>query len=437
MSDSDENESIDGSSVSGSHESSETSNNGSSISSGNNSVAPQSKISTKGGRCGESSNNSISSRESSVMVITESQESLKTPEPSTKKKIRRTNAQIEADKIQKSAELQQKSQSKAAAKTKSETKTDPQVLTEVNGVSFTVQTARSAWSTAEQIALITAYKNWEESSRTSQNKKLCPISKLWLVHIPTLMGKSFGRVRVTPNNLLASSPYQSKWLAIRKKVSDFKAAQVDGREEELPDIEGPTGGGVDENGVEDDRMVDAAKVEVARDLKRNNRYVIADVDEESMKIIQHFIATFPESVSGIGLMTENEATSGAGRKRNACDVDGLNDTAVLEDFLGSPPPKKVSKSSLIIDLTRTAVLHHEENMAFNKSTLEYQKEIRLQDNTRREDVDYREVKYRKKQDALKQERYMTEQTRLAETRQDNREMQATFAGILERLMDRI
>ena len=105
-------------------------------------------------------------------------------------------------------------------------------------------------------------------------------------------------------------------------------------------------------------MVKAAHVEAARDLKRNNRYLIADVDEESMKIIQHFIATFPESVSGIGLMTENESTSGAGRKRNACDVDGLNETALLEDFLGSPPAKKVSKSSLIIDLTRTAVLHH-------------------------------------------------------------------------------
>ena len=76
-------------------------------------------------------------------------------------------------------------------------------------------------------------------------------------------------------------------------------------------------------------------------------------------------------------------------------------------------------------------------MAFNKSALEYQKESRLQDNTKREDVDYREVKYRKKQDALNQQRYMTEQNRLAETRQDNREMNATFAGILERLMDRI
>lgn len=366
-------------------------------------------------------------------------ESFTTPEPSTKKKIRRTNAQIKADKLSRSAEQLSKSESKIEAKStsKSDAKSEPQILIEVNGVSFPVQTARSAWSTVEQISLVTAFKDWDDSTRMSQNKKLCPISKLWLVHIPTLMGKSFGRVRATPNNLLASSPYQSKWDAIRKKVSDYKAAQIDGREEELPDIEGPTGGGVDENGVEDDRMVKAAHVEAVRDHKRNNRYVVADVDEESMKIIQHFMTTFPESVSGIGLMTETEATSGAGRKREACAIEGFIGNPTLEDFLGPLPAKKPKKTSLIIDLTRTTVQHHEENMAFNKSALEYQKEIRFEDITRRKDVDSREVAYRKEKDAIDQQRYLTEQTRLADNRQDNRDMQATFANILKNLMDKI
>ena len=122
------------------------------------------------------------------------------------------------------------------------------------------------------------------------------------------MGKNFGRVRATPNNVLASSPYQSKWLAIRKKVSDYKAAQVDGREEELPDIEGPTGGGVTETGVPDDRMVAAAAAESARDTKRNTRYA-AGVDEESLKIIQYFMDIFPQSVSGIGLMSKSDLNS--------------------------------------------------------------------------------------------------------------------------------
>ena len=143
----------------------------------------------------------------------------------------------------------------------------------------------------------------------SQNKKLIPISELWLTHIPHLMGKGFGRVRATPNNVLANSPYQFKWMGIRKKVSDYKAAQVDVREEELPDIEGPTGGGLNEDGVDDDRMIASAAAETAREMKRNSRYV-AGIDEESLKIIQHFMEVFPQSVSGIGLMTESEMNSG-------------------------------------------------------------------------------------------------------------------------------
>ena len=172
------------------------------------------------------------------------------------------------------------------------------------------------------------------------------------------MGKRFGRVRATPNNVLANSPYQSKWMGIRKKVNDYKAAQVDGREEELPNIEGPTGGGLNEDGVDDDRMIASAAAETAREMKRNSRYV-AGIDEESLKIIQYFMEVFPRSVSGIGLMTESEMNCGTGSKREFCEIEGLRDTAAKEDVGGGPPAKKVSKSSLIIDLTRTAALHHE------------------------------------------------------------------------------
>lgn len=115
---------------------------------------------------------------------------------------------------------------------------------ERNGVTFAVQLARSNWTVAEQLTVISAYKSWDDSTKNSQSKKLMPITKIWLNQIPALMGKSFGRIRVTPNNLLANSPYQSKWLAIIKKFSDFKAAQVDGRDDKLPDREGPTGGGL-------------------------------------------------------------------------------------------------------------------------------------------------------------------------------------------------
>ena len=142
------------------------------------------------------------------------------------------------------------------------------------------------------------------------------------------------------------------------KVSDYKAAQLDGREEELPDIEGSTGSDLNEDGVDDDRMIASAAAETAREMKRNSWYV-AGIDEESLKIIQYFMEVFPQSVSGIGLMTESEMNCGTGSKREFCKIKGLRDTAAKEDVGGGPPAKKVSKSSLIIDLTRTAALHHE------------------------------------------------------------------------------
>ena len=63
---------------------------------------------------------------------------------------------------------------------------------------------------------------------------------MWLVEIPALMGKDFGKVRLTPSNSLGSSLHKAKWQDIRKKVGDYKAAQPDGREEELSDVERPT-----------------------------------------------------------------------------------------------------------------------------------------------------------------------------------------------------
>ena len=363
-----------------------------------------------------------------------------TPVPSAKKKVvRRTNLQIQADQALKTAAKVTKvpKSSKSESKSESDVKYAAATTVTINGEVFPVQAAKSVWTTGETMELIRAFKNWDDQAKASQSKKLCSLSKLWLVHIPFLMGKSFGRVRACPKEQLASSPYQSKWLVLRKKVSDYNAAQVDGREEELPDIEGPTGGGFDENGVEDERMSIAAASEAARDHKRNNRYINVDVDEESLKIIKLFNNTFPESVSGIGLMSESEATTGGEKKREYCQVNGLDSSALAEDFLGSPPAKKVSKASLIIDLTKTSIKQHEEMMTFNKSNLEYQKEIRMQDIARRESHSKREIEYRDRQDSVNQERYLTEQARLVEARQDAKEMQTTFSGILTNLLGKL
>ena len=379
-----------------------------------------------------------SSRSTSSVTIDDV--SFLTPIPSVKKKVvRRTNLQIQADQALKTAAklVKVSKSSKPESKSESEVKSAASTSVTINGEVFPVQAAKSVWTTGETMDLIRAFKNWDDQAKASQNKKLCSLSKLWLVHIPYLMGKSFGRIRACPKEQLASSPYQSKWLVLRKKVSDYNAAQVDGREEELPDIEGPTGGGFDENGVEDERMSTAAASEAARDHKRNNRYINGDVDDETLKIIKFFNNSFPESVSGIGLMSESEATTGGDKKRDFCQVIGLDSNALAEDFLGSPPAKKVSKASLIIDLTKTSIKHHEEMMTFNKSNFEYQKEVRMQDIARRESHSKREIEYRDRQDTVNQERYLAEQARLVEARQDAKEMQTTFSGILTNLLGKL
>lgn len=173
---------------------------------------------------GSSVDPSISMKSSSTTAI---EKSFKIPAP-LKKKVRRTKAQIEIDLALKDAlKLYDKSNQKTdAAKSKTvssaalSTTTSDSTIT-VGEETFSLQAARTQWSTKEQMDLILSYKTWEEQAKLSQSKKLIPISKLWLIHIPILMGKKFGRVRPTPNNILANSPYQYKWLAIRKKVSNF------------------------------------------------------------------------------------------------------------------------------------------------------------------------------------------------------------------------
>ena len=191
-----------------------------------------------------------------------------------KKVVRRTNLQIQADQALKTAAKLTKvpKPSKSESKPKSEVKSVASTSVTIIGEVFPIEAAKTVWTTGETMDLIRAFKNWDDQAKASQSKKLCSLSKLWLVHIPFLMGKSFGRVRTCPKEQLASSPYQLKWLTLRKKVSDYNAAQVDGREEKLPDMEGPTGGGFDENGFEDERMSTAAASEAARDQKRNDRY---------------------------------------------------------------------------------------------------------------------------------------------------------------------
>ena len=191
------------------------------------------------------------------------------------------------------------------------------VFTELKGRKYSVQLVRSNWTVAEQICFINCYKKWEQISIKSQDKKLTQIIKMWLIEIPVLSGKGFCKVRLRPSNALGSPPYKAKWQDIRKKVGDYKAAQPDGREVELPDVERPTGGGCDENGNEDERMESADKAEIEREKKCNDRYVEV-VDKDTLVVVEHCMKTYSQSVTKIGLMTERELISGVGRPLRNC-----------------------------------------------------------------------------------------------------------------------
>ena len=66
--------------------------------------------------------------------------------------------------------------------------------------------------------LLWSYKTWEDGAKLSRSKKLIPINKLWLTHIPNLMGKKFGRVRPTPNNVLTHLISTSGWRFEKRSV---------------------------------------------------------------------------------------------------------------------------------------------------------------------------------------------------------------------------
>ena len=200
-------------------------------------------------------------------------------------------------------------------------------------------------------------------------------------------------------------------------------------------MEGPTGGGLNENGEEDERMVAADAAGAAREIKSKSRYE-AGVDAESLKVIKYFMDLFPQSVSGIGLMSENDLNTGTGSKREFCDIAGLKHTAEKEESDQGPAAKKVSKSSLILDLTQTAIQHHQENMAFNKISFEYMKESRKDDIARRSERENRDAEYRDKQDEIKNEHYTKEQRRLAENQKSNLNFQNSLTNILATLVNK-
>jgi hypothetical protein len=149
-----------------------------------------------------SSSDSGSGRSVTVAVSVEksppeaSCSSFTSPVAAKKKVFRRTNAQIEVDTATKQAALATKA---ALSASKESLKRKVDVLSEeasilVKDTKFSVQQTRSNWSIEEQICLIKSYRKREIACEKSQDKKLLQVSKMWLVEIPWLMGKEYGKV---------------------------------------------------------------------------------------------------------------------------------------------------------------------------------------------------------------------------------------------------
>ena len=124
--------------------------------------------------------------------------------------------------------------------------------------------------------------------------------------------------------------------------------------------------------------------------KRNERF-LEKIDKDSLTVIEFVMKTYPQSITGAGLIRENDLITGAGRKRANCEISGLCNSTVASEVEDAPIPKKVSKSFLILDLTRTVVAHHEESVAFQRTSFDYQKETRKENIERSNDRDVREV----------------------------------------------
>ena len=148
---------------------------------------------------------------------------------------------------------------------------------------------------------------------------------------------------------------------------------------------------------------------------------------------------YPQPVTGIGLMMERELISGVGRKTDLCEIAGLDNTMAEGGVVDVPKVEKPNKASLILDLTRTAVAHHEENMVFQRShfEFEFEKESRLSEISRHAAREERRVKYRDRQDEKDQERYVGEQTRLTSAQQDTKDMNNLLAGFLTSIVAKL
>lgn len=128
----------------------------------------------------------------------------------------------------------------------------------------------------------------------------------------------------------------------------------------------------------------------AKEVRRNNR----NFSPADMEIILYYIAKYPRSVAGVGVMSEVKLYSGAGRKRSneTSFLDDDDDDSSLGARTDTTGGKHKSKSAMIAELADDMASRHQDW-------------IRIHDSDRAEDLQYRKDKdaedkrYRDERDA--------------------------------------
>lgn len=195
----------------------------------------------------------------------------------------------------------------------------------IKGVVFKVILNGTSWSNQEKRNLCDAYKEWEEQCKKDHTLTLkTNVSELWCNVIPFKVGM----LSTTENDddkflrlsgeASASSVYKKMFDSIKKAASDLRHfLSEDPREDEELDEDGPTGGGLEEDGQLDERSV-------AADLKANQkreriqrRLETGKMSAEVKEIAEYYILIFPNSLTGVGIRSERDLTEGIGRKRDS------------------------------------------------------------------------------------------------------------------------
>lgn len=209
------------------------------------------------------------------------------------------------------------------------------------------------------MALITVYKKWIDEQSTSDTKNNMDATRIWCDIIPKYMAKEYGTVRYSVSRVVASNPYNSQLAVIKAQVSNVKYISVDGPEETRPEDEAPSGGGTDEYGNFDERMQAYESRKEEKNLKKCEQIKkrLGKDYVNLMKVVEHFNSLFPQSIAGVGILSEGDLMSGSGRKRGTPE----SDCSILSS---QSIDSRVTKKLVMAKIGETINEQHKESMNY-------------------------------------------------------------------------